>query len=38
MRALETIGYEGWAAAEVRGGDEARLREISERMDRCFAG
>jgi hexulose-6-phosphate isomerase len=36
MRALETIGYEGWAAAEVRGGDEARLREISERMDRCF--
>lgn len=36
MQALRDIGYQGWAAAEVGGGDEARLREISERMDRVF--
>jgi hexulose-6-phosphate isomerase len=37
MAALEEIGFRGWASAEVPGGDEARLREISERMDRIFA-
>lgn len=42
MRALDEIGYstapEGrWATAEVRGGDEARLRDIAARMDRLFA-
>lgn len=37
MKALDEIGYEGWATAEVRGGDAARLREIAERMDRAFA-
>lgn len=37
MRALAAIGYEGWATAEVRGGDRARLKEIAERMDRAFA-
>jgi hexulose-6-phosphate isomerase len=31
--ALRDIGYEGWATAEVRGGDAARLREIAQRMD-----
>ncbi|MHC4081734.1 MAG: TIM barrel protein [Planctomycetota bacterium] len=31
--ALRDIGYEGWATAEVRGGDAARLKEIAERMD-----
>ncbi len=36
LRALKEIGYSGWATAEVRGGDEARLREISQRMDRIF--
>ncbi|UCF37459.1 MAG: TIM barrel protein [Acidobacteriota bacterium] len=30
---LASIGYEGWASAEVRGGDRVRLKEISDRMD-----
>jgi hexulose-6-phosphate isomerase len=34
--ALADIGYEGWAAAEVPGGDRSRLRDISERMDRIL--
>lgn len=37
MRALRDIGYAGWAAAEVGGGDEARLTDIARRMDRVFA-
>lgn len=37
MRALEDIGYDGWAAAEVRGGDRDRLTDIAQRMDRVFA-
>ena len=32
------LGYDGWATAEVRGGDKARLTVISERMDRIFTG
>lgn len=37
IKALREIGYtSGWGSAEVPGGDEERLREISERMDRCF--
>ena len=35
--ALEEIGYEGWASAEVGGGDRERLRTISAQMDRVFA-
>ena len=31
--ALRDIGYEGWATAEVRGGDEARLSDIAKRMN-----
>ncbi|MHC5006440.1 MAG: sugar phosphate isomerase/epimerase family protein [Planctomycetota bacterium] len=31
--ALRDIGYEGWATAEVRGGDADRLTEIARRMD-----
>ena len=38
MRALDEIGYDGWGIAEVGGGDAARLRDVSARMDRCFAG
>jgi len=38
MKALDEIGYAGWASAEVRGGGPERLREIAERMDRAFAG
>ncbi|MGI9472575.1 MAG: sugar phosphate isomerase/epimerase family protein [Rubripirellula sp.] len=30
---LARIGYAGWATAEVRGGDETRLREIATQMD-----
>jgi len=38
-KALKKVGYtSGWGSAEVRGGDEARLREISERMDLCLYG
>jgi len=36
MEALGEIGYEGWASAEVGGGDRERLLEISERMDRIL--
>lgn len=31
--ALRKIGYSGWASAEVPGGDRARLRTISQKMD-----
>ena len=37
MKALDEVGFEGWATAEVGGGDEARLRDIAERMDRIIA-
>ncbi len=37
MQALADIGYSGWATAEVRGGDESRLRDIAARMDRAFS-
>jgi len=37
MSALAAIGYEGWATAEVAGGDAGRLREIADRMDRVLA-
>ncbi|MEZ6243241.1 MAG: sugar phosphate isomerase/epimerase family protein [Phycisphaerales bacterium] len=35
-KALDKIGYRGWAAAEVKGGDLARLKDVSARMDRVF--
>jgi len=38
MQALDEVGYDGWGIAEVGGGDEARLRDVSARMDRCFGG
>ncbi len=31
--ALSQVGYEGWASAEVQGGDRTRLQEISRWMD-----
>lgn len=34
--ALAEIHFTGWAAAEVAGGDEPRLRDISQRMDRVL--
>jgi L-ribulose-5-phosphate 3-epimerase len=36
VKALDEIGYEGWASAEVGGGGAERLRDISQRMDRVF--
>ena len=35
-KALAEIKYSGWAAAEVRGGDLERLKEVSANMDRVF--
>lgn len=35
-QALADVGYEGWATAEVRGGDRDRLQEIADGMDRVF--
>lgn len=35
-RALTEINFHGWCAAEVRGGDLARLKEVSANMDRVF--
>ncbi len=34
---LIDIDYRGWITAEVGGGDEARMKEISERMDKVLA-
>lgn len=34
--ALKTIGFQGWATAEVRGGDRIRLLDISQRMDKIL--
>lgn len=36
MKALNEIGYNGWAAAEVGGGDEARLADVLARMRRVL--
>ncbi len=38
LAALKEIGYSGWGTAEVRGGDKARLTEVSQRMDKIFTG
>ncbi|MDF9796797.1 L-ribulose-5-phosphate 3-epimerase [Catalinimonas alkaloidigena] len=35
-KALEKIGYEGWASAEVKGGGRERLSSISKNMDAIF--
>ena len=37
MKALDEIGYRGWGAAEVRGGDRERLLDISLRMNKIYA-
>jgi hexulose-6-phosphate isomerase len=33
---IERINFTGWATAEVSGGDQARLRQVVERMDRAL--
>ncbi|MFW5657707.1 MAG: sugar phosphate isomerase/epimerase family protein [Bacteroidota bacterium] len=35
-RALTKIGYQGWASAEVPGGDRTRLAEVAAGMDRIM--
>ena len=37
-KALKEIGYTGWVTAEVKGGDEAYLKDLSARMDKFIAG
>jgi L-ribulose-5-phosphate 3-epimerase len=37
-KALSEVGYSGWITAEVRGGDESYVKEVSSRLDRIFAG
>lgn len=36
MKALAEIDYRGWATAEVAGGGPKELKDIADRMDRCF--
>ena len=36
LKALEEIGYHGWATSEVAGGGPERLKDIAERMDRVL--
>lgn len=36
LKALGEIGYDGWATAEVNGGGEDVLRDISQRMDKVL--
>ena len=36
LKALGEIGYDGWATAEVGGGGEKVLRDISQRMDKIL--
>jgi len=36
MKALDEAGFNGWAIAEVAGGDAERLKFIAERMDRIL--
>jgi hexulose-6-phosphate isomerase len=37
-RALDEIGYNGFLTAELKGGDEAYLRDVGARMDKIIAG
>lgn len=36
MAALDSIGYTGWACAEVAGGGRERLKQVREQMDRVL--
>ncbi len=36
-KALEEVGYNGYLTAELSGGSEAKLKDISERIDRIIA-
>ncbi|MGL4422222.1 MAG: sugar phosphate isomerase/epimerase family protein [Gemmataceae bacterium] len=36
LKALDEVGYDGWATAEVGGGGEAVLKDIAERMNKVL--
>lgn len=36
LKALDEVGYTGWATSEVGGGPEAKLRDIAARMDKVL--
>ena len=36
LKALDEIGYHGWATSEVAGGGETELRDIAQRMNRVL--
>lgn len=36
LKALDEVGYRGWATAEVSGGGAKELRDIAERMNKCL--
>ena len=36
LKALDEVGYNGWATAEVAGGGEKELRDVAERMNRIL--
>jgi L-ribulose-5-phosphate 3-epimerase len=36
VKALGEIGYDGWATAEVSGGDEKALKDVAERMNKAL--
>ncbi len=36
LRALDDVGYHGWATSEVAGGGEVELRDIAQRMNRVL--
>lgn len=36
LKALDEVGYRGWATAEVSGGGEKELRDVADRMNRCL--
>jgi hexulose-6-phosphate isomerase len=36
LKALEEIGYNGWATAEVKGGGAKELKDVADRMNKCL--
>jgi hexulose-6-phosphate isomerase len=36
LKALDEIGYHGWATAEVAGGGREELKDVADRMNRCL--
>ncbi len=37
MKALDEVGYKGWACAEVPGGGAQRLKVVSQKLDQILA-